>query len=165
MVAYADGGVADPTAEAVSVPLARGLVAATLERAGVTPQIVDDVTVALTEACTNAYQHVDAGDTYEVRISLDDEQFAMDVVDRGPGFHKLPTTQSATPALDEEAGRGLHLIRALTDSVSFGGDHEAPGLAVHMRKKVRWRDQSPWLVNTIGDATAKPNHGRPGGEA
>jgi serine/threonine-protein kinase RsbW len=139
--------------EAVSVPLARGLLAATLERAGVTADVVEDIKVALTEACTNAYQHVDAGDTYEVVVGLDDEYLTLQVIDHGPGFEPRPPP----PGLDmhAERGRGLELIRALTDTAAFGSSTDDGG-ELSMWKRVAWGDRSPWLTATQEVATHKP---------
>ncbi len=141
----------------VSVPLARGLVSSTLERAGVTAETVNDISVALTEACTNAYKHGQGGDTYEVRICLDDEFFTMDVIDRGPKFGsrtvRAASEQGGQPQVDDEGGRGIGVIKALTDTVAFQGT--AGDGSVLMRKRVSWRERSPWLVEKITGHTDK----------
>jgi anti-sigma regulatory factor (Ser/Thr protein kinase) len=72
--------------EAVSVPLARRTVSTALLAAGVEPACVDEVKVALSEACTNAVQHAVAGVTYEVMVNISDEQVGIEVVDSGSGF-------------------------------------------------------------------------------
>jgi serine/threonine-protein kinase RsbW len=128
--------------EAISVPLARGLLASTLERAGVAPQVLEDVKVALTEACTNAYQHVEAGETFEVQVGLDDEYVTIRVVDRGPGFTPRPPAPEVEPYAD--GGRGIHLIRALTDSAEFTTTSDADSGVVSMWKSVAWGEASPW---------------------
>jgi serine/threonine-protein kinase RsbW len=137
----------------VSVPLARGLVSSTLARAGVMPEIVTDIEVALTEACTNAYKHAEAGETYELRICLDDEFFAMEVVDRGPRFGSRTVQAASVEEPDaghhDEGGRGLGVIRALTDSVAFLDVSDDGSGRVQMQKRVTWRDQSPWLVSRL----------------
>jgi serine/threonine-protein kinase RsbW len=139
--------------EAVSVSLARGLLGATLKRAGVVQGALHDIEVALTEACTNAYQHVEAGDTYEVVIDLDDELLAMQVIDHGPGFSARPTEEQDFGAdASTEDGRGVELIRALTDTAAFGVVAEDDGGSVRMWKKVAWGDEAPWLRATrIGE--------------
>jgi anti-sigma regulatory factor (Ser/Thr protein kinase) len=85
--------------EAVSVPLARRLLAAILEGAGLTSAVVEDVKVALTEACTNAYQHVDAVDSYEVVMGLDDDYLTLQVIDRVPdsSLHHPRPARASTP--------------------------------------------------------------------
>lgn len=135
--------------EAVSVPLARHLLASTLERTGVAQHVIDDVKVALTEACTNAYQHVEAGDTYEVRIVLDDESLVIDVVDMGHGFEAPDEAVEEHNVIEAigEGGRGLDLIRALTDQSSFDTVSAEGGL-VRLRKRVDWVERSPWFVPT-----------------
>lgn len=130
--------------EAVSVPLVRHLVGATLERAGVTDACVDDVKVAVSEACTNAYQHSVAGDTYEVVVTLDDEAVAIDVIDRGEGIRVVPV-EEAVPVVDahDESGRGIDLIRALTESARFDTVSDEGG-AVRMWKRLEWQPGAPW---------------------
>lgn len=148
--------------EAVSVPLARHLLASTLERAGVALTTIDDVKLALTEACTNAYQHVEAGDTYEVRIVLDDDSLAIDVVDMGHGFEpQEPSGERHVFGVLDERGRGIDLIRALTDQATFD-TVSAEGGIVRLRKRVDWVERSPWFVPTqesagrTGDGSPAP---------
>lgn len=135
--------------ESVSVPLVRHLVGATLERAGVTPECVEEVKVAVSEACTNAYQHALAGDNYEVVITLDDDALAIDVVDKGTGFTHVPTepTTAIADTNDQEHGRGIELIRALTDTARFD-TVSTKGAAVRMRKRLDWKDDAPWVAGT-----------------
>ena len=127
--------------EAVSVPLTRRTVAAALSAAGVTPDCLAEVEVALSEACTNVLHHAGKGEAYEVAINISDQQLTMDVIDFGTGFGQV---QQGTPMPDPtaESGRGLALIRALTDQAVFdsvSGD----GGAVHLMKRLRWSPDAP----------------------
>jgi serine/threonine-protein kinase RsbW len=129
--------------DAVSVRVARGLLATTLEGAGLTSDVVDDVKVALTEACTNAYQHVDAVDDYEVAVGLDDEHLTLQVIDRGPGFGLGPDEcDPGIGSVEAESGRGIELVHALTDTMAFGSSSHDGG-TVSMHKRVAWGDASP----------------------
>jgi serine/threonine-protein kinase RsbW len=140
----------------VSVPLARHLLGSILERTGVTASIIHDVKLALTEACTNAYQHVEAGETYEVHITLDDESLAIAVIDTGSGFDPLPpqTFDGKSRPLDTigESGRGVDLIRAVTDHVAFDTVSSEGGV-VRLRKRVTWADESPWFIPNLDTST------------
>jgi serine/threonine-protein kinase RsbW len=122
--------------EEISVPLARHVVTAALSTAGVDPACVNEVEVALSEACTNAVQHAVDGVTYEVMINISDEQVAIDVIDSGSGFGQR---QAASDGEDHwsENGRGIKLIDALSDLAIFDSV-EGEGGSAHMRMKLRW---------------------------
>jgi serine/threonine-protein kinase RsbW len=120
------------------------MVGATLERAGVTPECVHDVKIAVSEACTNAYEHAAAGDVYEVRISLDDEFLAIDVVDQGAGLTPVkPPTEADQSGPHAEGGRGIELIRALTEHAAFD-TVSGEGAVARMWKRLEWKSQAPW---------------------
>jgi serine/threonine-protein kinase RsbW len=120
------------------------MVGAALERAGVTPECVHDVKVAVSEACTNAYEHAAAGEAYEVQITLDDEFLAIDVIDQGPGLTPVkPPSAADHPGLVAEDGRGIEIIRALTEHAAFD-TVSGEGAAVRMWKRLQWKSQAPW---------------------
>ena len=125
--------------EARSVPVVRHTVATALSTAGVTPECVGEVEVALSEACTNVFRHAGHGAEYEVVINIGDEHLTMDVLDSGAGFGNLQAEPTSMAELDAEEGRGIALMRALTDRAVFdtvtGG-----GGSVHMMKHLRWSD-------------------------
>jgi serine/threonine-protein kinase RsbW len=97
--------------------LALGGVAA---RTPLRDDVVSDLKLAVTEACTNAIEHAYAGDPGSneivVRFALDDGVFSVEVQDWGTGFDT-----EVEPPRDEElrdhAGVGLMLIRSLTDEL------------------------------------------------
>jgi serine/threonine-protein kinase RsbW len=127
--------------EAVSVPLARHTVAAALQSAGITDDCLAEVEVALSEACTNVFHHAGAGESYEVAISIGDEQLTMEVVDAGSGFG-WRATESTMPHEMAEGGRGLALMSAFSDHALFdtmSGD----GASVHLMKRLRWANGAP----------------------
>ncbi|HET8959650.1 ATP-binding protein [Nocardioides sp.] len=125
--------------EALSVPVIRHTVATALGTAGVTPECVGEVEVALSEACINVFRHAAQGASYDVVISIGDEQLTMDVVDSGAGFGDLGAPPPATAEQDAERDRGIALMRALSDRAVFdtvtGG-----GRSVHLMKHLRWTD-------------------------
>lgn len=125
--------------EARTVPVVRHTVATALRAAGVTGECVGEVEVAISEACTNVYRHAGHGASYEVAISIGDERLTMDVVDFGPGFGDPGAEPPTTAELEAEGGRGIALMRALTDRAVFdtitGG-----GGSVHLMKLLRWSD-------------------------
>jgi serine/threonine-protein kinase RsbW len=130
--------------EARNVPVVRRTVATALESAGVTDECVEEVQVALSEACTNVFQHAGEGAAYEVVINIGDEQLTMDVLDSGSGFGNLDGAASALPDLDAEGGRGIALMRALSDRAVFD-TVTGRGGSVHLMKYLRWSDDGMGL--------------------
>jgi serine/threonine-protein kinase RsbW len=126
--------------EARSVPVVRHTVATALRAAGVTDECVAEVEVALSEACTNVYRHAGHGVSYEVVMNVRDEQLTMDVLDSGAGFGDLGAERTTMAELDAEGGRGIALMRALTDRAVFD-TVTGRGGSVHLMKQLRWSDE------------------------
>jgi serine/threonine-protein kinase RsbW len=118
--------------EVDSVPAVRRLLRCTLAVLHVDRQSGADLEIALTEACANVIKHADGADTFEVRLHVEDDHCAIDVLDNGTGFD-ASAAGSDSPAAIEERGRGLFLIKALSDSVRM---HSAPrsGSLIHFEK-------------------------------
>ena len=122
--------------EEISVPLARHVMSAALITAGVDPACVHEVEVALSEACTNAVEHAVDGVSYDVAITISDEQVNIEVVDSGSGFGQRHRPQDGHDHWAEN-GRGVALIHALSDLASFD-TIDGEGGSVHMTKRLRW---------------------------
>lgn len=88
---------------------------------------VDDVAVALSEACGNVIRHAAGTDEYGVRLSVDAQYCSIEVCDLGPGFDAEAMAEDAA-SLDEvaaaEDGRGLPLLQALMDDLEFVRDDD-----------------------------------------
>lgn len=138
-VPHLDLSVALPR-EGVSVPVVRRLAGQALRAFGVHDDDVDDVMLAITEACANVIDHAGATDTYDVKIELAADRCAITVVDQGRGFDatQVPDTVSH----DAEMGRGLALMRALVDNVAFRNEPQA-GAVVHMVKNLSYDADHP----------------------
>ena len=131
-----------PTDE-MSVPIVRHICSYSLTEVGVADACLDDISIALTEACTNVLDHArQDGEDYEVHISIDDERCTIRVKDAGGGFDFA--ARSNQPAVDgnAESGRGLDLIRALVDNVRFTSKPEQ-GMIVHLEKELEFDDDHP----------------------
>ncbi len=100
-----------------SVPFARGLCRKALEHLRVAKDTVDEIVLALTEACANVVHHAGEHDEYQVDVSIDDQVCRISVLDEGPGFDVDAVTAPSPSAL--EGGRGLVLMRALVDQLQF----------------------------------------------
>ena len=102
---------------------------------------VDDLKLAVSEACTNAieaYGPNGGARRAEERVSIlvrdDEEKLEVKVADRGPGFdpNDLPSHPPVTDPerLNFERGLGIPLIRTLVDDVHFQSSPE--GTSVRM---------------------------------
>ena len=118
--------------------LARLLVAAAVASDPLFPDDrLDDLRLAVSEACTNAIEAQaraaieqatsnggEAGaEPIQIRCQLEVEQVSVEVVDHGQGFD-LASLSEHPPVtdpsrLDYERGLGIPLIRILTDEVEF----------------------------------------------
>ncbi len=125
----------------LSVPVVRHICSFALEEVGVQEWCLDDITLALTEACTNVLDHANDGIQYEVQISIDDERCTIRVKDAGGGFDFTNAGEHAADAT-AESGRGLRLIRELVDRVHFTSKPEA-GMIVHLEKDLQFDEKHP----------------------
>ncbi|OAA18564.1 serine/threonine-protein kinase RsbW [Frankia sp. EI5c] len=157
----------------ISIPLVRRICTQSLSALGVSQSCIDDVELALTEACANVLLHALADDDYEVSVGVDNQVAVIEVVDHGGGFNATEILdgegiRAAAAALADgdgdganpsphpigsavgpietlpEQGRGILLMRALMDSVRFDAV-EGPhrGTRVHLEKLLTWNDRSP----------------------
>ena len=87
------------------------------------PDVVADLKLALTEACSNsvrhAYEEGRAG-VVEVRYELDRNRVAVEVVDEGAGF--VSDARGGHEAELDEGGLGIAIIRALVDELAIESD-------------------------------------------
>ena len=121
-----------------TVSVARHVVHHAMEQVGVEVTCVDDIELALSEACTNVLVHAGPGDKYVVRLDLEDRFAVIRVIDVGPGFDSARLqAEGALP--DDERGRGLGLMRALVDRVDLTSHPEA-GTIVTLEKILSYRD-------------------------
>lgn len=103
--------------DAQSVPLVRGLLRQALEHFGLVADRVDDILLALTEACANVVKHAGGQEQYEVDVAIDDQVCRISVLDHGEGFDVAAVEEEPRSPLD--GGRGLLLMRALVDRLAF----------------------------------------------
>lgn len=125
--------------EVLTVPVIRQVLGDALRTLGAAEESVTDMLVAISEACTNVLEHADVAGSYEVVARIDERACSVKVVDRGHGFD--PATVPVAE-LDDEAGRGIELMRALVDDVVFEGQPEG-GTVVYLHKQLGWRRDSP----------------------
>jgi serine/threonine-protein kinase RsbW len=118
--------------EVGSLPAVRRLLRCALAVLHVDRQSGADLEIALTEACANVIEHAAGADKFEVRLDVAEDHCAIDVLDNGTGFD-ASSAGTDPPAAESEHGRGLFLIKALSDNVRM---HSAPrsGSLIHFEK-------------------------------
>ncbi|HEX8628830.1 MAG TPA: ATP-binding protein [Catenuloplanes sp.] len=119
--------------EVDSVPAVRRLLRCALTILHVDRDARNDLEIALTEACANVVHHAAGADKYEVHLDVGEDHCAIDVMDRGSGFDPS-ATGAQTPDPQHDRGRGLFLIRALTDSVRMDSQPRR-GCLIHFEKR------------------------------
>jgi len=103
---------------------------------------IDEVKLAIVEACINAFEHAHSRDDrvhLTFRVGRDDEEgpefLEVEVLDQGEGFDHTsvdPPTPEKTFTGGKKRGWGLQIIRSLMDSVAItSGDW---GTRILMRK-------------------------------
>ncbi|GAB3198002.1 hypothetical protein GCM10027261_24440 [Geodermatophilus arenarius] len=100
-----------------SVPFVRGLCRQALEHLRIEQAVVEETTLALTEACANVVQHAGDHAEYQVSVEIDRALCRITVVDDGTGFD--PEEAATRAGLDGERGAGLTLMQALVDRLDF----------------------------------------------
>jgi len=102
--------------------LARLALSGVAARTALSDEVVADLKLAVTEACTNAIEHAYAGDPganeIVVRFAVDGDVLSVEVQDWGVGFD-ADVERETEDELRGHAGVGLMLIRSLTDELTI----------------------------------------------
>ncbi len=117
------------------VAVARLAVAAVASRLRFSVDEIEDVKLAIAEACTNAIQSA-GGDAGAIEIVCDahDDELLITVRDRSTGPH-LESVGSASLGDERTEALGVFLIRALMDTVAYSVDPQR-GTELVMTKRV-----------------------------
>jgi len=141
--------------DAFSVPVIRRILKNSMDVLGVQADDIADIELALTEACTNVLEHAGEADEYEVSAGIDGSRCVIEVVDRGTGFdgsrHGLAEAEPGA-----EAGRGIQLMRALVDRVTFSSRPQV-GTVVHLEKQLVWQENS--VIRRLTENQPVTEHG------
>lgn len=104
-------------ADARYVSVARLFAAAVARDLGCDDELVEDVKVAISEACTNAikaHNSASVPDPVAVGVGVSAELLSFEITDKGGGFSPEPVVADATPSSGLfEGSLGLLLIRSL----------------------------------------------------
>jgi serine/threonine-protein kinase RsbW len=125
-------------AKAEYIALGRLALTGLLRSRAVEPEVLADVKLALTEACSNSIRHAYADGRegeVEIRYELADAILLVEVADDGGGFD--PALLRTAPGNLDEGGLGIAIIRALTDDLSIGPRSGGSGYCVRFTKNLQ----------------------------
>lgn len=87
--------------------------------AGFDIEAIEDIKVAVSEACTNVVCHGRRGaGAYEVCCELYDDRLVVSVIDQAGGYD-MSTYQEPCLECPKEGGLGIYIIKALMDEVDI----------------------------------------------
>lgn len=137
-----------------TVSVVRAVAMDALARFGVTKSCIDDIGLALSEACANVIRHADSSDEYEVRLEVDGAQCAISVIDTGRGLD-VSTLTHGMPEPASSGGRGVALMDALTDHIDFISEPQS-GTIVRLVKELSLSPEGV-LARLSGQRTEPPD--------
>jgi serine/threonine-protein kinase RsbW len=116
------------------VAVARLAVAAVANRLNFSIEDIEDVKLAVAEACTNCIQHAEGSDQIQITCETGPEGLTVRVRDFGQGTRPegIRSRRADEPTV---GGLGVFLIRSLMDSVEYDV-HPDSGTNLVMTKKV-----------------------------
>jgi serine/threonine-protein kinase RsbW len=86
-------------------------------------EVLGDLKLALTEACTNSVRHAygSSEGTVEITYELFADRLVVEVADEGTGFGDPSTAEGTRPGGEElsEGGLGIAIIEALADELEI----------------------------------------------
>lgn len=124
-------------ARAEYIALGRLALSGLLRPLAVEPEVIADMKLALTEACSNSIRHAydDGRDgAVEIRYELAGDRLAVEVSDEGGGFD--PERLAGDASELDEGGLGIAIIRALTDDLSIGPRTGGTGSCLRFTKSL-----------------------------
>jgi anti-sigma regulatory factor (Ser/Thr protein kinase) len=120
----------------------RKVVALYLQEFGAPPEIVDDVILAMDEACSNVVKHAYPDDlahdsNYLLRADLQQEQILIEVVDEGIGFDIMAKPPNRVEdGHFASGGRGLDVMRRLMTTVEVESPTSSGGTRLRLVRKL-----------------------------
>ena len=92
---------------------------------------IEDLKVAISEACTNAIKH-SLEDRFTIIYTMIEKGLTIEIIDNGKGYN---TKEVSEPDLDnlKESGMGLFIIESLMDKVNVEST-ERKGTSIKMTK-------------------------------
>lgn len=100
-------------------------------------EVVADLKLALTEACSNSVRHAYENDdrgTVDIVYELYPDRVVIEVSDAGRGF--MPEERRVEPEQLNENGLGIAIIRAVADELELGVRDGGTGSRLRMVKRL-----------------------------
>ena len=98
-----------------------------------------EVSMALIEACINAFEHSETKEDIYIHFIISDENLTIKVIDKGVGFDassiKLPNIDEKMGTNERKRGWGLMLIKELMDKVDYRSDNTGTTLTMTKNKE------------------------------
>lgn len=118
------------------VSVIRLTTSAIASRMGFNIDEIDDIKVAIGEACTNAIQHGTnkENNTYDIEFFVYIDRLQIQIKDRGRGFNTSEVKQPKAEDL-KERGLGLFIIKTLMDDVECISNEDT-GTEIRMTKRI-----------------------------
>jgi len=92
-------------------------------RVGFDIEEIDDIKIAVAEACTNAIKHGIKNDqeNFDVEFYMDCDKIMINIIDKGVGF-SLDEIEEPDLINPKEGGLGIFIIKTLMDEVNISSD-------------------------------------------
>lgn len=118
------------------VSLARLTIASVGNIVGFSIEDVEDLKVAVSEACTNALRHgCSIQECYDLYYQLDADRLTVRVEDKGEGYEPESVSEPELPG-NQAGGFGLFIIKSLMDEVEIVSK-KGMGTSITMVKYLR----------------------------
>lgn len=118
------------------VSIARLTASGIANRLGFDIDDIEDIKVAIGEACTNAIKHglKSKSDNYDIEFIVEEDTLTISVKDTGTGTCSVEVKEPNAQALKEN-GLGLFIINTLMDKVECISE-EGKGTEIRMMKRI-----------------------------
>ncbi len=122
------------------VSVVRHLAESTLAELQVDRECIDDIALALTEACANVITHGDPSDGFDVELGVEGNVCRISIREKGSAFDAEALEGSLESGEHLTHGRGVPLMRLLVDDLSYQPDDT--GTTVVLVKNLRLGPES-----------------------
>ena len=119
------------TANPAYVSIIRLTTAGIANKVGFCMDDIEDLKVAVSEACTNAIKH-SSDDRFTIIYTMIENGLTIEIIDNGNGYDTSSINEPDIENL-KESGMGLFIIEALMDEVSIESQ-EGKGTSIKMTK-------------------------------
>jgi anti-sigma regulatory factor (Ser/Thr protein kinase) len=129
----------DLPAEAGFLAATRKVLQVYMQLFAASAEIVDDVILAMDEACSNVLKHAFPGDrpgSYLLKADLRPEEVLIEVVDEGVGFDVMAKPSRAAEGGMDVSGRGLEVMRRLMTTVEVESPTSTGGTRLRMIRRL-----------------------------